>query len=75
MNAAYAIFCERLLGKSQYVIPYRSVDFEERGRALLGLWDGLPSGARHDRELVDAWAKELEVSDWYRWVPFAQRSR
>ena len=75
MNAAYAIFCERLLGKSQYVIPYRSVGFEERGRALLGLWDGLPSGARHDRELVDAWAKELEVSDWYRWVPFAQRSR
>ena len=75
MNAAYAIFSERLLGKSQYVIPYRSVGFEERGRALLGIWDELPSDARHDRELVDAWAEELELSDWCRWVPLAQWSR
>ena len=74
MNAAYAIFCERLLNRSQYMIPYRSLGFEERGRTLLGISDELPSDARHDRALVDAWAKELEVSDWYRWMPLAQGS-
>jgi hypothetical protein len=75
MNAAYAIFCERLLNRSQYVIPYRSLSFEERGRTLLGVWDELPSDARHDRDLVDAWAKELEVSDWYQWIPLTRGSR
>jgi len=75
MNAAYAIFCERLLNRSQYIIPYRSVGFEERGQALLNVWDELPAAARHDRVLVDTWADELEVSDWYRWVPLAQRSK
>lgn len=69
MNAAYALFCDRFLGMSQYVIPYRSVGFEERGRKLLDIWDAIPSDARHDREIVDAWAEELNVSDWYRWVP------
>ncbi len=75
MNAAYALFCERLLNRSQYVIPYRSLGFEERGSALLKVWDELPSDARHDRDLVDSWAEQLEVSDWYRWVPFTERSK
>lgn len=75
MNAAYAIFCERLLDRGQYAIPYRSLGLEDRGRVLLSVWDDLPSDARHDRELVDAWARELKVSDWYRWVPLAQRSK
>jgi hypothetical protein len=74
MNAAYAIFCERLLNWSHYVIPYRSLGFEERGRALLSVSDELPSDARHDRDLVDAWAKDLDVSDWYRWIPLTQGS-
>ncbi len=75
MNAAYALFCERLLGRGQYVIPYRSVGFEASGRSLLEIWDRIPPDPRHDRDLVDSWAEELEVSDWYRWVPLAQRSK
>ncbi len=75
MNVAYALFCERLLNRSQYVIPYRSVGFEERGNALLNIWDELPFDARHDRDLVDSWAEQLEVSDWYRWVPFTERGK
>lgn len=75
MNAAYALFCERLLNRSQYVIPYRSLGFEERGGTLLSVWDELPSDARHDRDLVDSWAEELGVSDWYQWVPFTERSK
>jgi len=69
MNAAYALFCERLLSASQYFIPYRSAGFKKPGRTLLALWDEVPADARHDRELVDAWGKELDVSDWYQWVP------
>lgn len=70
MNAAYALFCDRLLGRAQYAVSYRSVGYEERGRALLELCDSIPSDADHDRELVDAWGEELGVSDWYQWVPF-----
>lgn len=70
MNAAYALFCERLLSASQYFIPYRSANFKKPARTLLALWDEIPADARHDRDLVDAWGKELGVSDWYRWVPF-----
>lgn len=70
MNAAYALFCERLLSASQYFIPYRSAGFKKPARALLAVWDEFPTDARHDRELVDAWGEELGVSDWYQWVPF-----
>lgn len=70
MNAAYALFCERLLSASQYFIPYRSAGFKKPARTLLALWDELPMDARHDRELVDAWGKELGVSGWYQWVTF-----
>lgn len=72
MNAAYALFCDRLLSMPRYVVPYRSVGFEQRGRALLDLWDGIPPNASHDRQLVDAWAEDLGVSDWYRWVPVGE---
>ncbi len=69
MNAAYALFCGRLLSAPQYFIPYRSAGLKKPARTLLALWDEIPTDARHDRELVDTWGKELGVSDWYRWVP------
>lgn len=72
MNAAYALFCERLLSASQYTVPYRSAGFEEKGKKLLGIWDEIPDDPGRDRELVDAWAQELGVSGWYRWVPFEE---
>ena len=75
MNAAYALFSERLLSRSQYVIPYRSLGFDNRGQDLFRIWDESPFDARYDRELVDAWAKELGISDWYQWIPFDQRSK
>lgn len=72
MNAAYALFSERLLSRGQYVIPYRSLGLDRRGQDLLGIWDEVPSDASRDRELVDAWGRELEISDWYQWIPFEQ---
>jgi hypothetical protein len=69
MNAAYAIFCDRVFGKAGYAIPYRSAGFEKRGRALLDIMESIPNDAASDRALVDAWANELGLSGWYQWVP------
>lgn len=69
MNAAYATFCDRLLGKKQYTIPYRSTGLEKRGRRLLDLWYEIPAAATHDQKVVDAWGAELGLADWYTWVP------
>lgn len=73
MNAAYALFCDSLLGRAQYTVSYRSVGYEESGRRLLELCDSIPSEPGHDVELIDAWGEELGVSDWYEWVPFNSR--
>lgn len=68
MNAAYALFCDRLLGRPLYGVPYRSTGFADRGQALLDLWDQMSADAAHDRALVDAWGNELGISDWYTWA-------
>ena len=72
MNAAYALFCDRLLDRPLYGVAYRSTGFADRGQALLDLWDQLPPDAEHDRALVDAWGNELGLTDWYRWLPWQQ---
>jgi hypothetical protein len=69
MNAAYATFCDRLLEQDLYAVAYRSVGFENAGERLLNLYEKVPSDATHDRELVDAWGKELELENWYKWAP------
>lgn len=69
MNAAYALLCDRLLGRELFIIPYRSAGFENSGIRLTELLEEVPAEAKHDRELVDAWAEELELNGWYRWIP------
>ena len=70
MNAAYALFCDRLLGRPLYGVAYRSTGLADRGQALLDLWDQTPSDAAHDRALMDAWGNELGLTDWYTWTPW-----
>jgi len=70
MNAAYALFCDRLLGRPLYGVPYRSTGVADRGQALLDLWDGVPMDAANDRTLVDAWGNDLGLTDWYTWLPW-----
>ncbi len=69
MNAAYAIFCDRVFGKAGYAIPYRSAGYEKRGRALLDIMESIPDDPASDRALVDAWGEELGLADWYQWAP------
>ena len=68
MNAAYAIFCDRLFGKAGYAVPYRSAGHEKRGRLLLDILDSVPDEPVSDRTLVDTWAVELRLSGWYEWI-------
>ena len=68
--AAYALFADRLLGKTAYAIPYRAAGVVDLGAELLAILDKVPPGAAHDRELVDAWAAAIGMSGWYAWIPY-----
>jgi Flp pilus assembly protein TadD len=70
--ACYAAFVDRLYpGAFRASARYQALGAAERGSQLLALWDtrgaGLKPGAEY--ELVDAFAQELRLTGWYRWVP------
>ena len=68
--AAYALFADRLLGSSLYAIPYRAAGVLDLGAELLAINDAMPPSAKHDRELVDAWAATIGMTGWYAWTPY-----
>ena len=68
--AAYALYVDRLLGTERYAVPYTAAGVLDEGRALLHLWDEVPDDSTHDCELVDRWARQLGMVDWYRWIPY-----
>ncbi len=68
MNAAYAVFCDRVFGKAGHAVPYRSAGYEKRGRRLLDFMESIPDEPSSDGTLVDAWADELGLSGWYQWI-------
>ena len=68
--AAYALFADRLLGRTAYAIPYRAAGVLDLGAALLDIFDRLPASATHDRDLVDAWASAIGMTGWYAWTPY-----
>lgn len=70
INAAYALFADRLLGSESYSIPYEAAGVLSHGRELLRIWDDTPSDAAHDCELVDKWAEATGMRDWYTWTPY-----
>ena len=70
MNAAYALFADRLLGNERFEIPYAAAGLRGPGADLLRTWDETASDPGHDRVLVDRWAAQLGLDGWYRWIPF-----
>ena len=68
--AAYALFADRLLGRSVYSIPYRAAGVLDLGAELLAINDAMPPDATHDRGLVDAWAAAIGMTGWYAWTPY-----
>ncbi len=69
MNAAYAIHGGDLLGKPYLAVPYISQGYGDRGRRLVGLalGEGNPAHGPTDRQIIDGWAQELGIADWYEW--------
>jgi hypothetical protein len=70
INAAYAMFWADKYEMRELAGPYRGSSGEADGRSLLKLWHEVPSDARHDRELIDRWGAGLNLTGWYRWVPY-----
>lgn len=68
--AAYALFADRLMGKSLYAIPYRAAGVLESGTELLRISDAIASAPSHDRALIDAWASCMGMTNWYAWIPY-----
>lgn len=68
--AAYALLADRLLGIDRFIIPYSAAGLLDYGQELLAIWQDVPADAAHDCELVDRWAQQLGMTDWYRWVPY-----
>lgn len=71
LNTAYALFCDRLLGTTQFQVPYAASGFKELGEALLRIFDNLPAEPSSDRALVDSWAREIGLDGKYTWVTLA----
>ncbi|HNX49478.1 MAG TPA: hypothetical protein PKL08_04895, partial [Thermoanaerobaculaceae bacterium] len=69
LNTTYALFCDRLLGTTQFEIPYAASGFKELGEALLRIFDDLPAEPSSDCTLVDRWAREIGLDGKYTWVP------
>lgn len=66
--AAYALFADRSLGTGRYSIPFEAAGALADGKILLTLFDTIPDDPSHDRQLVDAWAEELGMAGWYKWI-------
>jgi hypothetical protein len=71
MNAAYALFWSRRWGDPLLELPYRSANLGIAGSRLLEIYDSTPSDPVYDTSLVDAWARALDLTSYYSWVPFA----
>ena len=67
MNAAYAIYGGDLLSRPHLGVPYLSQGHGELARRLIADAMGDGGTTPTDRHIIDAWAEELGVSNWYDW--------
>ena len=70
MNAAYALFWSLQWHDPLLVMPYRSANLSMAGSRLLEIYNSTPSDPSHDKSLVDAWARVLDLTSIYTWVPY-----
>lgn len=66
---AYALFTDRLLG-TNFAIPFNAAGILEDGKVLLEIFDHMQHSSAYDTQLVNAWARQLGMQDWYRWIPY-----
>jgi hypothetical protein len=69
MNAAIAIFWSSRWNDAKLVTPYTATGHDTAGQRLISVLQTIPSTPDHDRALIDAWGTELNLKDWYEFVP------
>lgn len=68
MNAAYAAWWSALAEDTQVLLPYEFFGFKDKGMELYGkATGGFPDNPNRYCEVVDNWAVELDMRDWYKW--------
>ena len=73
MNAAFALFVDDLyLQRTDYAAGYQPSGMLPTGRKLYSLFRKMADDKRPaiEYDLVDAWADELNLRDWYTWAPY-----
>jgi hypothetical protein len=70
MNAAFATFWATTLQQELHVLPYKASGYLDIAKRLVALLDTIPDDAKNDRMLIDAWGRELKLTDWFAWKPF-----
>jgi hypothetical protein len=70
MHGAAAEFWSRTWDEPGVLEPYRQAALDRDGRALMHHWDMLPDDPARDRALIDTWADQLGMADWYEWRPY-----
>jgi hypothetical protein len=68
--AAFALFTDKLAGQIRYAIPFSAAGVIDDGKRLLELLDSVPKDSTHDLELVEKWAEDSGMSQWFKWNPY-----
>ena len=70
MSAAVAQYWAGALLQADLVRPYARAGFAEEGASLLAIWRQAPPEPIYDRTIIDGWAHELGIGDWYEWIAY-----
>ena len=65
MNAAFAKFFAGLWNAPMIVAPYIAAGHGDAAAALLALNEQIQADSDHDRDLVDAWARQTGLDRWF----------
>lgn len=70
LNAAYALFVDALFGGvTAYAAAYQPTGMLATGQRLYDLYRQAGDAPGAELALVDAWAEELRLREWYTWRP------
>lgn len=71
MNAAFAAFWSQLWADDLVVNPYRTSGHFAAGETLLKLFHDTAQAPSHDRPLIEAWGRNLQLDGWFHFIPHA----
>lgn len=69
MNAAFALWWDRLTEKTQSILPYKTMGYYSDAAKLVDLFDKarqLKKGRY--QQLVNLWGEQLSMTDCYEWI-------